>query len=86
MKVLSWNSRGLGHPSKSIALRDLINSEKPEILLLQETKQSKVDMQKIISKETLHEGTLLESRGASGGLASFWEKNKCQLKGNTDNS
>lgn len=67
MKVISWNSGGLGHPSKSTALRDLINSKKPKILLLQETKQSEVDMQKITSKETLYEGTVLESRGASRG-------------------
>ena len=86
MKVLSWNSGGLGHPSKSTALRDLISSKNPKILLLQETKQSEVDMQKITSKETLYEGTLLESRGASGGLASLWEKKKWQLKGNTVNS
>lgn len=39
MKVLSWNNRGLGHPSKANALKDLRNQEKPEIVLVQEIKQ-----------------------------------------------
>lgn len=38
MKVLSWHSRGLGHPSKIVALKDLIAHEKAGILMLQETK------------------------------------------------
>jgi len=37
-KILSWNNRGLGHPSKFLALGDLIYNEKQEIILIQETK------------------------------------------------
>eukprot|EP00253_Pinus_taeda_P032306 PITA_32306 len=48
MKILSWNSRGLGHPSKIVALKDRIIHEKPKILLLQETKQGHQEMKGII--------------------------------------
>ena len=85
MKVVSLNSRGLGHPSKTKALRDLINQEKPEIILLQETKQGETNTRKIISKEKQYDGTLSKSRGASGGLATLWSTNTWQPKGTTVN-
>ena len=48
MKVISWNSRGLGHPSKFVALKDLTEHEKPGILMIQETKQGFQEMKGII--------------------------------------
>jgi exonuclease III len=38
MKILSWNCRGFDNKSKVEALRDLIKSEKPSVILLWETK------------------------------------------------
>ena len=38
MKVVSWNCRGLGGSIKVEALKNLLKSEKPDILLIQETK------------------------------------------------
>ena len=46
MKALTWNCRGLGHPSKTNALKYLINQEQPDIILIQETKQEENDMEK----------------------------------------
>lgn len=48
IKILSWNSKGRGHPSKTNALKDLINQEQPSIILLQETKQRELEIDKII--------------------------------------
>lgn len=48
MKILSWNIRGLGHPSKVAALRDVIISEKLGIIMLQETKQNHKEKNKVI--------------------------------------
>ena len=70
---MSWNSKGLGHPSKIAALRDLINQEKPKIILLQETKQGDLEMKEVLEKMKHYGGTLSESRGASGGLATLWQ-------------
>jgi exonuclease III len=38
MKLVSWNCRGLESKEKLESIRHLIESERPQILLLQETK------------------------------------------------
>ena len=38
MRLVSWNWKGLGNPSKDEDIKDLIKIESPEILMLQETK------------------------------------------------
>jgi exonuclease III len=38
MKVVSWNCRGLGQREKKEAMGNLIKTERPHILLIQETK------------------------------------------------
>lgn len=72
IKILSWNSKGLGHPSKSNALKDLINQEKPTIVLLQETKQRQPKMNKIIEQHKCYKGCICDSRESSGGIATLW--------------
>jgi hypothetical protein len=37
--ILSWNCRGMGNRNKLNIIRSLIKSEKPHLLLLQETKK-----------------------------------------------
>lgn len=51
MKFLSWNSRGLGHPPKIVALKDLIHGEKLDILLLQEIKHGQQEIIGIIDQQ-----------------------------------
>jgi exonuclease III len=38
MKIISWNIRGLNGRSKQKLLQDMIIAEKPDIMMLQETK------------------------------------------------
>eukprot|EP00253_Pinus_taeda_P017097 PITA_17097 len=75
IKILSWNSRGLGHPSKINALKDLIAQEKPSIILLQETKQRESEINKIIGKYKDYKGSICKARGASGGITTIWNQN-----------
>ena len=73
MKYVSWNCRGLGSRLKEEALKDIVRMYSPEILLIQETKledllllqTSKDFWQKV-------QGRVVSARGASGGIASFW--------------
>lgn len=74
--MLSWNSRGLGHPSKIVALKDLIQSEKPEIILEQETKQDQSEINRVISQQKRYSGCASEARGASGDILTMWDSNK----------
>eukprot|EP00253_Pinus_taeda_P004771 PITA_04771 len=73
MKYISWNCRGLGSRLKEEALKDIVRIYSPEILLIQEMKLedllllqcSKVFWQK-------GHGRAVSARGASGGIATFW--------------
>ena len=75
MKALTWNWRGLGHPSKNLDLKYLLIQEKLDIILLEETKQGERDMETVINKMKNHMGTMVKSRGASGGIATIWNHN-----------
>jgi len=76
MKMLSWNNRGLGHPSKKAALKELIQSEKPDIILIQETKLDQSEISRLIDQQKLYCGCTSEARGASGGILTMWDNNK----------
>eukprot|EP00253_Pinus_taeda_P029081 PITA_29081 len=82
IKVISCNCRGLGHPSKITALKDLTAHEKPGIVMIQETKQRLQEMTRIIEQLRHYEGQICEARGASGGITTMWNKNtwKCTSK------
>ena len=43
LKTVSWNCRGLGGLTKVEAIKDIIKTEKLDILLLQETKMLDVE-------------------------------------------
>ena len=83
MKVISWNCRGLGHPSKIVFLKDLIDHEKPGILILQETKQGHQEMKGIIDQLKQYEGYICESRGASGKIVTIWNQSTWTCISNT---
>ena len=76
MRYISWNCRGLGSSSKEEAMKDLVRIHNPEILLVQETKMEEAAAlqagEKFWKKGT---GTAINSRGASGGIATFWDSN-----------
>ena len=85
MKIISWNCRGLGHPSKTTALKDLIDHEKPGILMIQETKQRLQEMKGIIDQLRHYDGHICEARGAFGGITTIWNKNVWTCTSNTIN-
>ena len=73
MKIITWNIRGLNGRSKQRILRDCIIAEKPDILLLQETKCRGAEAETIfqcIWREC--NSITTDSTGASGGLAILW--------------
>eukprot|EP00253_Pinus_taeda_P017260 PITA_17260 len=80
MKLLSWNSRGMGYPSKTTALRDLLQTERPGILLIQETKQNQKEMQNIVDAQKNFLGASSNSRGASGGITTMWNNHHRDCK------
>jgi exonuclease III len=81
MQYVSWNCRGLGSKIKEEALRDIVRLERPEVLLIQETKMEDADLLRISPKFWKKGlGKAVSARGASGGLATFWDSTKLELK------
>jgi exonuclease III len=73
MKVVSWNCRGLGQREKKEAMGKLIRTEKPHILLIQETKlQGSEALREMKQIWKTSSGTTLNARGASGGICTVW--------------
>ena len=80
MCYVSWNCRGLGSKSKEEALKDIIRINKPDILLVQETKmEDSILYQDGNTFWKKGKGKAISSRGASGGLATFWDTSKFEL-------
>lgn len=80
MKLVSWNCRGLGNPAKIDAVKDLLQSEPSDILMLQETKivgQALLEISK--TKWKKNTGIAVNARGSSGGLATLWREEQYQL-------
>ena len=73
MKAVSWNCRGLGRENKVEAIRNIIKTERPDILLLQEKKMSYVEVLALSQHFwTINQGFAINSRGASGGITTFF--------------
>eukprot|EP00253_Pinus_taeda_P010799 PITA_10799 len=69
----------MGSSQKVNAVRDLIKQEKPDLLLIQETKISDQDFQNHIKRNKSYTGTAISAAGASGGIGTIWNKNKWDL-------
>jgi exonuclease III len=80
MKLLSWNCRGLGKPTAIRALKNLIQTHKPDVIFLMETKFIQTDFQKRcklsgdIYPNSYIVNCCISTSNRSGGLAMFWTK------------
>ena len=73
LKTVSWNYRGLGGLNKEEAIKDIIKSKKPDILLLQEMKMSDVEAMALSCRFWKNnKGKAISSKGASGGIATIF--------------
>ena len=73
LKTVSWNYRGLGGFSKVEAIKDIIKSEKPDILLLQERKMPDVEAMALSCRFWKNnKGKAISSKAASRRIASIF--------------
>ena len=80
MRYVSWNCRGLGSKTKEEALKDIIRINKPNILLIQETKMEDSNLyQAGHAFWKKGPGKAISSKGASGGIATFCDSTKFEL-------
>lgn len=73
MNLISWNCRGLGSKGEEEAMRNLIRTENPDIVLIQETKLEENDFLHSSKMFWNKGGTKdISDRGALGGLGTLW--------------
>ena len=78
MKILSWNTRGLGSKKKRRIVRNFLSSQNPNVVMLQETKREIWDRRFMSSvwKGRSMEWAALPACGASRGIVIMWDSNK----------
>ena len=78
MKILSWNTRGLGSKKKRRIVRNFLSSQNPDVVMLQETKREIWDRRFVSSvwKGRSIEWAALPVCGASEGIVIMWDSNK----------
>eukprot|EP00253_Pinus_taeda_P008155 PITA_08155 len=69
----------MGSSLKMKAIKDLLNQEQPDILLIQETKTNEKDFILQTQRFKNYTGTSKGSDGASGGIGTLWNKNKDKI-------
>eukprot|EP00253_Pinus_taeda_P018186 PITA_18186 len=69
----------MGSSLKVKAIKDLINQEQPDILLIQETKTTEQDFLLQTQRFKSYTGIAKGSDGASGGIGTLWNKNKWEI-------
>lgn len=80
MKVLNWNIRGLNAPKKRRALRDIISSNKIDVIAIQETKKETFTHRILKSISSKFDNWFsLPSRGRSGGILIGCDSDTCQV-------
>jgi len=70
MKILTWNTRGLGDRSKRMVIKRSLKRLNPDLVLIQETKKDSIDIN--IIKELWSSKDIgwafVEAIGRSGGI------------------
>ena len=70
MKIISWNTKGLGSRKKRRVVKDFLRSENPDVVMIQETKKAECDRRFVGSVWTVRnkEWVALPVCGASSGI------------------
>jgi mannosylglycoprotein endo-beta-mannosidase len=81
MKLISYNTRGLGGKAKKADIRKLISDKNPDLISIQESKLEIVDRRLCESLWGLGDFDFAykESDGRSGGLITIWDASLFKL-------
>ena len=78
MKIISWNTRGLGSRKKRRVVKDFLQLENPNVVMFQETKRKVCDRRFVGSVWSVRnkEWAALPACGALGGILIIWDSKK----------
>ena len=82
MKILSWNIRGSGSPTKWRAIKKVVCKLNSDLVVLQEVKRESIDRTFVASiwRSRFKEWVLLPSIGRSGGILIIWDVRSLKIK------
>ena len=82
LRILSWNVRGANDREKRKLIKEVIKSQKVDLVRLQETKIQEMSngFVKSLRFGRCLEWGVLNSRGAAGGVLVFWDNMILQLE------
>ena len=78
MKIINWNTRGLGSRKKRRVVKDFLCLENPDVVMFQETKKEVCDRKFVGSVWSVRnkEWAALPARGVLGGILIIWDSKK----------
>ncbi|OMO94091.1 reverse transcriptase [Corchorus capsularis] len=79
MKLIVWNSRGLGYAKFRRTVRELVKDNKPDVLCLIETKSDETVVKNLALKLKFSSSFTVPAHGMAGGLALFWNAEKIDV-------
>ncbi|RVW39723.1 LINE-1 reverse transcriptase-like [Vitis vinifera] len=82
LRILSWNVRGANDKEKRRVIKDVIKSQKVDLVCIQETKIQEMSngLVKSLGVGRCLEWGSLNSRGTAGGVLVFWDNRVLQLE------
>ena len=81
MKIISWNTRGIGGQSKQLALKRMILKANPDQVLIQETKKEAIELDiiKAIWSSKDISWIYVEAYGKSKGMLTMLDESKVSV-------
>ena len=78
MKIISWNTKGLGSRKKRRVVKDFLRLENPDVVMFRETKRDVCDRRFVGSVWSVRnkEWAALSACGASGGILIIWDSKR----------
>ena len=81
IKILSWNVRGVNDSDKRKVIKNLIRTNRVDLVYLQETKvqEMNVDMVRNLGVGRFLNWIALNAEGSAGGILLFWDKRRINM-------
>ena len=78
IKILSWNVRGVNDSDKRKVIKNLIRTNKVDLVCLQETKvqEMNLDMVRSLGVGRFLDWIAMNAEGSAGGILLFWDKRR----------
>ena len=81
IKILSWNVRGVNDSDKRKVIKNLIRTNKVDLVCLQETKVQEMnfDMVRSLGVGRFLDWIAMNAEGSAGGILMFWDKRRMSM-------